>query len=76
MKKSKKDLEDFLIKSRTEVVPNQSLSILMNRLSNHAPISPYSTFSLSYRGLVASFGVLLTYIVVLMQFKSSDMTIE
>ncbi len=73
-KKPKKSLENFLIQSNAEIVPNHShtVFILIGRLDNHTPISPYSTFSLSYRGLIATLGVLLTYIVVLMQFKSSD----
>lgn len=71
MKRSKICLEDFMITSNIEAFPNESISILKSRLNNDAPISPYSAFPLSHRGLVAVLGVLLTYFIVLIQFKSS-----
>ena len=71
MKRSKKCMEDFIIKYNIETGSNNSLSNLMKRLDNKAPISPFSVLSLSHRGFAATFSVLLTYFIVLIQFKSS-----
>ncbi len=71
MKSSKKSLEDFIIKNDLDTTHNRSLSILLKRLDNRAPISPYSVLSLSHRGFAATFSLLLTYFIVLIQFKSS-----
>ena len=71
MKKGKKSLEDFMILHEVDPVSYKSLKILEKRLSNHSPLSPGSAFALSNKGLVTTFSVLLTYIIVLIQFKLS-----
>ena len=57
--------------------PNNSNSGLVQLLreefqDNHeAPIAPYSAFTLSSSSLLALFGTIVTYIIVLLQFKTS-----
>jgi hypothetical protein len=71
MKEGNKNLEDFMIQHQIERECGQNLKILDQRLNNHSPLSPASTIALSNKGLVAAFSVLLTYIIVLIQFKLS-----
>ena len=52
-------------------VGGHGLHVLCQRLNNEAPIAPYVAFEVSNRGLVSTFSVLLTYIIVLIQFKLS-----
>jgi hypothetical protein len=44
----------------------------LTRLDNPHPVSPYSAFPLCNQGLVTAVSILITYIIVLMQFKVSN----
>ena len=71
MKESREGLEDFSLDFQIDSKQQQGLDVLDRRLDNPAPISPYSIFSVSHSSLLATFSVLLTYIIVLLQFKTS-----
>ena len=38
----------------------------------HSPINPFSAFSLSNNTLIGTFATILTYLIVLIQFKASE----
>ena len=67
----KRDLEDFIIETGSGVGLGPSWSILQSRLANPTPITPGSAFVLSNQSLLAAFSILLTYLVILIQFKLS-----
>ena len=71
IKQSKKDLEDYILEIRPEQLRGHSWSILLSRLDNHSQIALGSAFGLSNKNLIAAFSVLLTYLIVLIQFKLS-----
>ena len=68
----KKDLEDFIIETGSREGLDQNWLILQNRWTNPKPITPGSAFVLSNQSLVAAFSILLTYLIVLIQFKLSE----
>ena len=71
IKQSKKNLEDYILETSPEQLLGHSWSILLSRLDNHSQIALGSAFGLSNKNLVAAFSVLLTYLIVLIQFKVS-----
>jgi len=71
IKRGKQSLEDFVIETGSEQDLGSSWTILSSRLDNHSPITPGSAFGISNKGLVAVVSTLLTYMIVLIQFKLS-----
>ena len=72
MKKAKCKLEEF--KCRNQRVWNAEMELLKEDLSSHlpCPISPYGAFGLSNGALPGTFATILTYLIVLIQFKASE----
>ena len=72
MKKCAYHLDRFGIQ-RTEICSNE-MQLLRQELRYHceSPITPCSVFTLSLSTLVGTFGTILTYLIVLFQFKASE----
>jgi hypothetical protein len=51
---------------------NQSISILAQEFEDHSVIQPCNCFVLGYSSQLSGFSVLLTFAVVLFQFRSSE----
>ncbi|TRY78031.1 hypothetical protein TCAL_16703 [Tigriopus californicus] len=68
-----KSLEDHLL-SQPETRADQDfrLGVLIRRLGTKEAISPQNFFTLSNRSFLSGMGVILTYLIVLMQFKASE----
>ena len=69
--KSRWLLEDDIVKRGLERDLEQTWFILRSRLDHRTPITPGSAFGLSNKGLIAVVSTLLTYMIVLIQFKLS-----
>lgn len=68
-----KSLEDHLLANpETRSEQDFRLSVLIRRLSTKEAISPQNFFTLSNRSFLSGMGVILTYLIVLMQFKASE----
>ena len=72
MKKCAYHLDRFEIQ-RTETCSNE-MQLLRQELRYYceSPITPCSVFTLSLSTLVGTFGTILTYLIVLLQFKASE----
>ena len=72
MKKCSYQLDRFQFSDPTNL-ENGSVQLLREEFQNNheAPIAPYSAFTLSSSSLLALFGTIVTYIIVLLQFKTS-----
>ena len=46
------------------------------RYHSESPITPFSCFSLSNNTLIGAFGTIITYLIVLLQFKVSEMSLN
>ena len=72
MKKCSYQLDRFQF-SDPNNLENGSVQLLREEFQNNheAPIAPYSAFTLSSSSLLSLFGTIVTYIIVLLQFKTS-----
>ena len=48
------------------------LDVLITRYSNPGPIRPLDMFNLNFASAASSAGLLLTYLIVLMQFRAGE----
>ena len=48
------------------------LDVLITRYSNPGPIRPLDIFNLNFASAASTAGLLLTYLIVLMQFRAGD----
>jgi hypothetical protein len=64
-------MEDFMIGATLKQDLGHNWLILQNRLTGQVQITPGSAFALSNQNLVAALSVLMTYLIVLVQFKLS-----
>ena len=54
-------------------LPSKShLEVTIERFTRPSPIRPMDMFDLNYASAMSIFGLLLTYLIVLFQFKASD----
>ena len=70
---SKKALEQFQVGSDDDLDDKQrrELGVLTGLFSNPAPIRPCDTFNLNYSTTLAIMNTILTYLVILVQFKGA-----
>ena len=61
---AKENMEDI------KIIPD--LSLLVKKLNRGRPITPYSYFAVNNATLVKSYATLVTYVIVLLQFKSLE----
>ena len=74
MKSFKITLQNFKL-ANIEMLSQGSLTALDNlldQLSEGSPISPLSAFSLDNSTIASGFGLMLTYTIVLLQFKTGE----
>ena len=73
-------LEDLLMEHQESLTKKvrTKLKILIKRFDDSAPIKPKSTFDLNFSTAVSAAGLIATYLVILVQFKQSnmDMTLQ
>ena len=55
---------------------HQEIAILARQIEDSAQIHPFNCFALSFSSQVSGFSVLLTFAIVLFQFKSGELDIE
>ena len=82
MKVCKLALEDYLVCKTSEdyqyenqnekATIHNKIDLLKDRLNNDAPISPYGYFGVTNSSLLAAFANILTYVIILIQFKLSE----
>ena len=73
---SKKALEQFQVGSDEDLDDRQrrELAVLTGLFSNPAPIRPCDTFNLDHSTTLSILNTILTYLVILLQFKGTDMS--
>ena len=54
------------------VIEKNKMDILIVRFSNSGPIRPLDVFNLNYASAASTIGLLVTYIIVLMQFRAVE----
>ena len=74
MKKCGYHLDRF--KPNDKKMDGRELELLRQDITYHSesPIAPFSFFSLSNSTLLGAFGTIITYLIVLLQFKTSELT--
>ena len=82
MKLCKLALEDYLVCKTSEdyqyedqnekATIHNKIDLLKDRLSNDSPISPYGCFGVTNSASLTGFVSILTYVIVLIQFKLSE----
>ncbi len=66
-------LEDYMVNKQFERGHTKSsFKMIIRRLRQAGPVSPFSAFALNHSGLMSAVTVSLTYWIVLMQFKVSE----
>ncbi len=51
----------------------REMGVLLSRMSAEGPLSPHAFFTVNHRGLLGIVGTVVTYIIVLLQFRTSDL---
>ena len=67
--KIKLNLQKFMGSHKLEDMENIQLNILIDQFSVAAPIRPYDVYNLNYASGFSVDGLMITYIIVLLQFK-------
>lgn len=71
--KAKAELEenlDGLKESSSDQRDSARLQLLLRRLSSRSPLSPCSFFGVNHSGMLGAAATIITYMIVLMQFRA------
>ena len=67
-----KSSQDWSIEQRKKEILNEKFDTMIDRYGNNAPISPYGYFSINGGSLLSALATIITYLIVLIQFKISE----
>lgn len=72
------DIKDYFVRKEdhiSKLTPEQmyKLKALCKQLDNPTPMTPLGLFSMKQSALLSAFGTSLTYIIVLIQFKTTEL---
>ena len=67
-----KSSQDRSIELREKEILYEKLDMMIDLYGNNAPISPYGYFSINGGSLLSALATIITYLIVLIQFKISE----
>ena len=70
----KESIQELLIHESDELTENEKskVDLLLERFSNRAPFRPLDVFDANFASAASLAGLIITYVIVLLQFKQSD----
>ena len=73
-KSIKEKQEDLLVEEANHMTPQEraGMRVLISRFDNPSPFRPMDVFDMNFGSAASVAGLILTYVIVLMQFKMSD----